>query len=118
MAVKVRLRRTGRKNRPYYRLVVADSRQPRDGRFIDSLGHYDPRKDPAEVEINEEKVMEWLGKGVQMSDTVRSILSREGILKRLHESRFPAKKKAAPGGKTTEEKAETPKKRRGPRKAP
>jgi small subunit ribosomal protein S16 len=85
MAVMMRLRRTGRKNRPFYRVVITDSRHPRDGRFIDTLGHYDPHQDPAEVEISEEKVLKWLGEGVEMSDTVRSILSREGILKRWHE---------------------------------
>jgi small subunit ribosomal protein S16 len=94
MTVKMRLRRMGRRNRPFYRLVVADSRYPRDGRFIDQVGHYDPLHDPAEVVIDEEKVMKWLGNGVELSDTVRSILSKEGVLKKWHESTIGGSKKA------------------------
>jgi len=96
MAVTMRLRRTGRRNLPCYRLVVTDSRHPRDGRFIETLGHYDPTRDPARVVINQEKVLKWLGAGAGMSDTVRSILSREGILKRWKASK-PAATKAAVG---------------------
>ena len=94
MAVKMRLRRMGRRNRPFYRVVVADSRHARDGRFIDSLGHYDPLQDPAEIVIDEEKVLKWLGEGVELTDTVRSILSRKGLLERRHESKFGAAKEA------------------------
>jgi small subunit ribosomal protein S16 len=100
MAVKMRLRRMGRKNRPFYRVVVADSRHPRDGRFIDSIGHYDPLQDPAEVVIDEEKVMKWLSKGVELTDTVRSILSREGLLETRHKSKYAATVKAEEGKKT------------------
>jgi small subunit ribosomal protein S16 len=95
----------GRRNRPFYRLVVTDSRHPRDGRFIDSMGHYDPLPDPAAVEIDEEKVMKWLGEGAEMSDTVRSLLSREGILKKWHESKSGEVKKEEKVEKT-EAKAE------------
>ncbi len=96
MAVTMRLRRMGRRNRPFYRLVIADSRYPRDGRFVDQVGHYDPLCDPAEVVIDEEKVMKWLGNGVELSDTVRTILSREGVLKRWHESKTAGSKRAEP----------------------
>ncbi len=79
MAVRIRLTRMGRKKRPFYRIVVADSRAPRDGRFIEHVGYYDPLKDPAEVKVEEERVLYWLGVGAQPSDTVRSILKRLGI---------------------------------------
>ncbi|MGH7902539.1 MAG: 30S ribosomal protein S16 [Candidatus Dormibacteraceae bacterium] len=85
--VKIRLRRMGAKKRPFYRLVVADARSPRDGRFIEQLGYYDPLTEPATVKIDEEKVVAWLGKGAQPSDTARSLLRREGILDRYAESR-------------------------------
>lgn len=70
----------GRKGRPFYRVVVADSRSPRDGKFIETIGHYDPLTDPATVEINEEKALEWLRSGAQPTDTVRSLLGRLGIM--------------------------------------
>ena len=97
MAVKMRLRRMGRRNRPFYRVVVADSRHPRDGRFIEMVGHYDPLHDPAEVVIDEGKVMKWLDNGVELSDTVRSILSKEGLLKKWHESKAGAAAKKESG---------------------
>ena len=74
--LSIRLRRTGSTKRPYYRVVVADSRSWRDGRFIEVLGHYDPRKNPAVVKIDTEKAKLWLGKGAKASDTVRSLLRR------------------------------------------
>ena len=74
--LSIRLRRTGSTKRPYYRVVVADSRSWRDGRFIEVLGHYDPRKNPAVVKIDAEKAKLWLGKGAKASDTVRSLLRR------------------------------------------
>lgn len=80
MAVKIRLNRMGAKKSPFYRVVVADSRSPRDGRFIEVLGHYDSTKEPAIVKIDEEKVIEWLNKGAQPTDTVKSLLSKEGIM--------------------------------------
>ena len=74
----IRLRRTGSTKRPYYRVVVADSREPRDGRFVEVLGHYDPRRDPAVVKIDAERAQYWIGKGAQPSDTVRSLLKKQG----------------------------------------
>jgi small subunit ribosomal protein S16 len=72
----IRLRRTGSTKRPYYRVVVADSREPRDGRFVEVLGHYDPRKSPAVVKIDAERAQYWIGKGARPSDTVRSMLKK------------------------------------------
>lgn len=88
MAVKIRMRRMGSKKRPFYRLVVADSRSPRDGRFIEEVGYYNPLSTPKEVKIEEERVLEWLGNGAQPSDTVRSLLSNAGIMKKFHESKL------------------------------
>lgn len=87
--VKIRLTRRGAKKRPFYRLVVADARSPRDGRFIEQLGYYDPLTDPATVKIDEEKTLRWLGQGAQPSDSARVLLKREGILER-HAARKPA----------------------------
>lgn len=72
----IRLRRTGSSKRPYYRVVVADSRNWRDGRFVETLGHYDPRRDPAVVKIDSERAQYWISKGAQPSDTVRSLLKK------------------------------------------
>jgi small subunit ribosomal protein S16 len=80
VAVRIRLRRMGAKKRPFYRVVVADSRAPRDGRFIETLGTYNPLITPAEVELNAEKVQLWLSRGAQPSDTVRRLLARENLL--------------------------------------
>ena len=80
MAVRIRLRRMGAKKRPFYRVVVADSRAPRDGRFIETLGTYNPLSTPAEVNLNAEKVQLWLSRGAQPSDTVRRLLARENLL--------------------------------------
>ncbi len=80
--VKIRLRRMGAKKRPFYRLVVADARSPRDGRFIEQLGYYDPLTEPATIKIDEEKVRRWMAQGAQPSDAARSLLQREGILER------------------------------------
>ena len=76
MAVKIRLRRMGAKKAPFYRIVVADSRYPRDGRFIEEVGYYDPTKDPAVVKIDGEKAKKWLSTGAQPTDTVASLLKR------------------------------------------
>jgi len=78
--VRIRLRRVGRKNRPIYRVVVADSRSPRDGAFIEIIGHYNPLTEPATVDISEEKALKWLRDGAQPTDTVSSMLRRLGIL--------------------------------------
>jgi len=80
MAVKIRLRRMGAKKAPFYRIVVADSRYPRDGRFIEEVGTYDPTKEPSAVSVDTEKVKKWLSTGAQPTDTVKTILKKEGIL--------------------------------------
>ena len=82
MAVKIRLQRMGGKRKPFYRFVVMDSRNKRDGAYIDSLGRYNPIAKPFEIEIDEEKVFMWLGRGAQLSDGARGILSKVGVLKR------------------------------------
>jgi small subunit ribosomal protein S16 len=82
MPVKIRLRRLGAKKKPFYRLVVADSRARRDGRFIESLGTYDPLRDPPAVTLDEDRTLQWLRKGAQPTDTVRRILTRRGVLQR------------------------------------
>src|SRR5699024_10275655 len=91
MSVKIRLKRMGSKKRPFYRIVVADSRSPRDGRFIETVGTYNPLTDPETVTLKEEKVMNWLNNGAQPSDTVRNILSRNGVMKKFHEAKFSKK---------------------------
>ena len=78
--IKIRLRRMGSKKRPSYRIVVADSKSPRDGRFIETLGYYDPLTQPATVKINEERATHWLSVGAQPSDTVRDMLRRAGLV--------------------------------------
>lgn len=78
--VRIRLRRTGRRNRPSYRVVVCDSRSPRDGKFVEIIGHYDPLTEPATTVIDEEKALKWLRCGAQPSDTVRSLLNKLGIM--------------------------------------
>lgn len=80
MAVKIRLRRMGAKKAPFYRVVVADSRYPRDGRFIEEIGTYNTMTEPATVNIDADKAKEWLANGAQPTDTVKSILKKEGIL--------------------------------------
>ena len=87
MAVKIRLNRMGAKKNPFYRVVVADARSPRDGRFIEILGNYDPAKKEGAVNIDEEKVLKWLGCGAQPTDTVRSLLRKEGIMAKFAESK-------------------------------
>jgi small subunit ribosomal protein S16 len=82
--VKIRLQRRGRKKLPVYKIVVADSRAPRNGRFIEALGQYTPLAAPAGITLDDARVMYWLGVGAQPTETVRSLLSREGIMLRLH----------------------------------
>ena len=79
MPVRLRLQRHGRKKRPFYRLVAADSRSQRDGRFLERLGYYNPLTDPAEIVVNEEKALKWLKQGARPSDTAKSLLSKAGI---------------------------------------
>ena len=81
MAVKIRLRRMGKKKAPFYRVVVADARYPRDGRFIEEIGYYDPTKDPVVIKIDEEKVQQWMANGAQPTETVRALLKKNGTLK-------------------------------------
>ncbi len=107
MAVKLRLRRMGTRQKPFYRIVAADSRFPRDGRFIEALGTYNPLKGEECVEINEEKTLNWLKKGAQPTDTVRNILSRTGIMAKHAGSKAPkakAEKKSEPVKEVKEEK--------------
>jgi len=80
MAVKIRLKRIGMKKHPYYRVVVTDERNPRDGRFIEEIGTYDPMKQPAEIKIDNEKAVDWIKKGAQPSDTVRVLLKKTGAI--------------------------------------
>ena len=80
MAVKIRLRRMGAKKAPFYRVVVADSRYPRDGRFIEELGYYNPLTNPVEIKIDAEKAKKWIGTGAQPTETVRSIFKKSGII--------------------------------------
>ena len=80
MAVKIRLRRMGAKKAPFYRIVVADERYPRDGRFIEEIGYYDPTKEPSVVKVDSDKAKDWIAKGAQPTDTVKTILKNEGVL--------------------------------------
>lgn len=80
MAVKIRLRRMGAKKAPFYRIVVADSRFPRDGRFIEELGYYDPTKNPTVIEVDAEKAKKWIANGAQPTDTVRALLKKKEVL--------------------------------------
>ncbi|MCK4257546.1 MAG: 30S ribosomal protein S16 [Halanaerobiales bacterium] len=82
MAVKIRMKRMGSKRNAFYRVVVADSRCPRDGRFIEEIGYYNPNTDPSTVKIDAEKALKWLATGAQPSDTVRSLLKKQGIIKK------------------------------------
>lgn len=80
MSVKIRLRRMGAKKSPFYRIVVADSRYPRDGRFIEELGYYDPTKEPSVIKVDEEKIRQGISSGAQPTDTVKALLKIEGVL--------------------------------------
>jgi small subunit ribosomal protein S16 len=87
MAVKIRLKRMGSKRSPFYRIVVADSRSPRDGRYIEVVGTYNPVVQPAEVKINEELALKWLSTGAKPSDTVRNLFSEQGIMEKFHNAK-------------------------------
>lgn len=91
MAVKLRLKRGGSKQRPFYRIVVADARSPRDGRFIDTIGTYNPIPAEYEVNINEEKALYWLSQGAQPTDTVKNLLSKKGIIAKYADSKKEGK---------------------------
>jgi small subunit ribosomal protein S16 len=95
MAVKIRLRRVGRKKAPMYRIVVADSKSPRDGKFIEIVGQYQPRTGDQALNLDTERVNHWLDVGAQPTDTVRSLLRKAGVLKQRHETRLASKLQAA-----------------------
>ena len=96
MAVRIRLRRLGAKKRPFYRVVVADQRSPRDGRFIEAIGKYHPLEDPSLIEIDEERALEWLSKGAQPSEAVQNLMTKVGIWEKFEATKpAPAKKSAA-----------------------
>ncbi|MEI6579012.1 MAG: 30S ribosomal protein S16 [Eubacteriales bacterium] len=80
MAVKIRLRRMGAKKTPFYRIVVADSRYPRDGRFIEEIGYYNPLLDPPEIKVDSEKAQQWIANGAQPTDTVKALLKKSGVI--------------------------------------
>jgi len=88
MAVKIRLKRMGANKNPFYRIVVADSRSPRDGRYIEIVGTYNPVTQPAKVDINEELVLKWLKDGAKPSDTVRNLFSNQGIMEKFHNAKL------------------------------
>ncbi|MBD7907156.1 30S ribosomal protein S16 [Sporosarcina sp. BI001-red] len=88
MSVKIRLKRMGAKKSPFYRIVVADSRAPRDGRQIETVGTYNPLTKPAEVKIDEAKVLDWMQKGAKPSDTVRNLFSEQGIMEKFHNAKL------------------------------
>ena len=93
--VRLRLRRMGAKKAPFYRVVAASDTAPRDGRFIEILGHYNPTKHPQIIELKEDRVKYWLGVGAQPSDTVRSLFRRQGLLKQLHDARGASQEESA-----------------------
>lgn len=87
MAVKIRLKRMGAKKAPFYRIVVADSRSPRDGKVIEQVGTYNPLTNPAEVKVDEDLAIKWLGNGAIPTDTVKNILSKAGVMEKYHNMR-------------------------------
>ena len=86
--VRLRLRRMGAKDQPFYRIVAVDSRWKRDGKYIEALGYYDPKTDPYTLQLDEEKAMKWLKDGAQPSDTVRALFRKAGVLKKFHEFKY------------------------------
>ncbi|WP_432400620.1 30S ribosomal protein S16 [Wukongibacter sp. M2B1] len=87
MAVKIRLRRMGAKKKPFYRIVVADSRSPRDGRCIEEIGYYNPVSEPVEIKIDDEKAVKWLNNGAQPTDTVKDLFKKHGINEKFEEAK-------------------------------
>jgi len=100
VAVRIRLKRMGAKKHPFYRLVVADARSPRDGRFIAEVGYYDPTAEPSVIKLEEDQVLHWLSRGAQPSETVKGLLSRAGVLQKYQESRQGQKR--CEGGESCE----------------
>lgn len=93
MAVKIRLKRMGSKQKPFYRVVVADSRNPRDGKVIEEVGYYNPITEPAEIKISEELAMKWLHQGAQPTDTVKNLFTKVGLNEKFHNEKMASKKK-------------------------
>lgn len=91
MAVKLRLKRMGSKKKPFYRVVAADSRSPRDGKAIDEIGYYNPISEPAEIKIDAEKAINWLKNGAQPTDTVRDLFRKQGIMEQYHNIKMTKK---------------------------
>ncbi|WP_373598301.1 30S ribosomal protein S16 [Paraclostridium bifermentans] len=87
MAVKIRLKRMGSNKKPFYRIVVADSRSPRDGKFIEEIGFYNPVVQPKQVKINDEKAVKWLGCGAQPTDTVKNLFAKNGVMEKFEASK-------------------------------
>lgn len=108
MSVRIRLRRMGAKKQPFYRVVVADSRSPRDGRFLDTIGTYDPRPDPAVIRIDREKALKWLEEGADPTDSARSLLSQMGIWEEFRTGVAPAPKPAPAPSAAAKRKAPEP----------
>lgn len=104
--VKIRLRRIGRKKLPLYRIVVADSKSPRDGRFIEAIGHYNPRQSEGGLQVDAARATYWLDVGAQPTDTARSLLRKAGVLRARHEARVATKRQAAAVPVTGSEAAE------------
>jgi len=104
MAVRIRLRRVGRKKQPHYRIVVAESTSPRDGRFVEIIGHYHPRQAENSLEVQKDRANHWLDNGALPSDTVRSLLRRAGVLKARHEARIAKKLQSSAVPLASEEK--------------
>ena len=112
MAVKLRLKRMGAKQRAFYRIVATDARSPRDGRFIETVGTYNPITVPHEVNIDEEKALKWLGNGAQPTETVRNLLSAQGIMKKFADSKVKKSvKKEKPVKEVKEAPAKSPAKK-------
>ena len=87
MAVKIRLKRMGANKRPFYRLVVADARSPRDGKFIEEIGYYNPMTEPVQVKIDDEKAIKWLNNGAQATDTVKDLFKKYGVVEKMEQSK-------------------------------
>ncbi|MCZ2846151.1 MAG: 30S ribosomal protein S16 [Candidatus Bathyarchaeota archaeon] len=87
MAVKIRLKRMGAKKRPFYRIVVADSRSPRDGRFIEEIGYYNPISEPVDIKIDGEKAVKWLKEGAQPTDTIKDLFKKHGVMDKFEEAK-------------------------------
>jgi len=101
--VRIRLTRLGKKKQPFYRIVVVESRKKRDGAYIESLGYYNPLKDPPEVKVDVDRAVDWMMKGAQPSETVRKLLSKAGAMKKLHELKYGSSSEKVKEESTTEE---------------